>query len=148
MRKQTRLPVPFVPVPTRLIDEVMPTLGDTEWRILCVVTRATLGWREGAGRKRRDWITHAQLKRRTGRAGEAVSRAVQSLVRRGCLIVSDESGVVLPTPDVRRRSGGRLYYQLSPALASRSQTGTLSVTGLREPKTTKETRDKESKGCG
>jgi hypothetical protein len=131
-----------------LIDEVMPALRDTEWRVLCVVVRGTLGWREGDGRKRRDWITHSQLKRRTGRASEAVSRAVQSLVRRGYLIVSDESGVELLSPHRRRRSGSRLYFQLSPAITSRARPDSVSVIEFREPKTTIENPDKESNGCG
>ena len=119
MRK-TRLHTPFVPLPTRLIDEVMPALGDTEWRVLCVVTRCTLGWvsPDGKGRKRRDWLTHSQLKRRTGRAGEAVSRAVDRLVRRGLIEVVDRKGSSIHTASERRRLRGRLYYGLSTAILS------------------------------
>ena len=27
----------YTPFPNKLIDEVMPTLRDTEWRVLCVI---------------------------------------------------------------------------------------------------------------
>ena len=36
--------VPWHPVPTRLVDEVMPALKDTELRVLLVVLRQTWGW--------------------------------------------------------------------------------------------------------
>lgn len=109
----TPLPVPFVPLPTRLIDELMPALSDTEWRVVCVVARATVGWRISGGHKPRDWLTQSQLKRRTGRASAAVSKAVDRLVRRGLLEVTDLSGLPLRTPAARRRSRSRLYYALS-----------------------------------
>ena len=106
------------PIPTRLVDEVMPRLRDTELRVLLVVVRQTLGWQEGPDpmhRKERDWLTQSQLMRRTGRASAAVARAVDALVRDGLIEVLDRAG----TPAGRRRRNGaaisgRLYYRLSP----------------------------------
>lgn len=71
--------VGVVPVPNYVFDELLPGLGDTELRLLLVVLRGTLGYREpdGAGGwrpKQRDWISHGQLLRRTGRGSEAISR--------------------------------------------------------------------------
>src|SRR4051812_27572085 len=63
------------PVPHWLLDEAMPLLSDTELRVLLVVTRSTLGWREGEGRKESDWLSHRQLQARTGRSSAVVSRA-------------------------------------------------------------------------
>jgi hypothetical protein len=103
----------FVPVPNALFDEVLPTLRDTELRVLLIVVRQTLGWREGRTRyKRRDWLSRSQLTRRTGRASEAVSAAVDALVRRGLIVVEDTAGNPLATPEARRRHIGRLYYRL------------------------------------
>jgi len=59
----------FVPFPSALLDEWLPRLKDTEWRLLCVVVRQTLGWKNGKGRKRRDWMSQSQLMKRTGRYG-------------------------------------------------------------------------------
>ena len=104
------------PVPTWLVDEVMPRLRDTELRVLLVVVRQTLGWQEGPDpmhRKERDWLTQSQLLRRTGRASEAVSRAVDALVRAGLIEVLDQAGSALVTPAERRRHLRRLYYRLS-----------------------------------
>ena len=41
-----------------------------------------LGWKDGqGGRKQADWLTQSQLKARTGRASEAISRAIDGLVQ-------------------------------------------------------------------
>ena len=103
------------PVPNDLLDRVMPTLRDTELRVLLVVVRQTIGWQAGqysGQRKERDWLTQSQLMRRTGRANGAVSRAVDALVRAGLITVTDRGGTLLKTPAERRRYLGNLYYQL------------------------------------
>lgn len=107
---------PVVPVPAVYIDAVMPALSDPEWRVLCIVIRQTLGWRdEGdrALRKSRDWLSHSQLKTRTGKSGDAISRAVDSLIRFGLILVETEDGKLLNHPSARRRARTRLYYRLA-----------------------------------
>src|ERR1051326_1992256 len=101
---EPRFPVRSTPFPSHLLDTVMPVLKDTEWRVLCVVVRATLGWTEGAGgqRKPQDWLTQSQLKERTGRASEAISHAIDTLVKKGLLEVHDEIGRMLASPQERR----------------------------------------------
>lgn len=56
------------PVPNWLFDE-MPTLEDTEFRLLLLVVRQTRGWQDArtGGRKERDWITRSQRIAKTGR---------------------------------------------------------------------------------
>jgi hypothetical protein len=118
-----------VPVPNTLFDEVLPTLRDTELRVLLIVVRQTLGWREGRTRyKRRDWLSRSQLTRRTGRASEAVSAAVDALARRGLIVVEDTAGNALATPEARRRHIGRLYYRL-PSSAEEGEPGDMWKTG-------------------
>lgn len=104
------------PVPVRLVDEVMPDLRDTELRVLLVVLRQTWGWRAdrlaGSGaHKRRDWLSHRQLCRRTGRGSDAVSAAVASLTAAGLIVVEDGGGRPLAMPEERRRCLGRLYFR-------------------------------------
>lgn len=106
-----------VPVPNALFDELLPRLSDPELRLLLVVVRATLGWREADGRggwryRRRDWLTNRLLARRTGCSSAAVSRAVQSLLAAGLIRVESAEGEVLATPGARRRNMGRLYFGL------------------------------------
>jgi hypothetical protein len=109
------------PFPNYLLDAVMPALSDTQWRVLCVVVRQTLGWQDKASqqdkagqaaRKTTDWLTHAQLKQRTQRGNSAVSKAVDTLVRKGVIVVTDEAGRVLATPRERQACRSRLGYRL------------------------------------
>jgi len=103
------------PFPNALIDEVMPCLKDTPWRVLCVIVRQTLGWQDGASglRKERDWLTRSQLKARTGRNSEAIALAIDTLVKQGYITVQNNKGVPLKTPQERRKNHGRIYYGLT-----------------------------------
>ena len=145
---------PFTPFPSVLVDAVMPTLKDTEWRLLCVIVRQTLGWQDKRQRGASDWLTHSQLKARTGRASAAVCGAVDVLVRRGMIEVHDEAGQPMLTPQERRRHQGRLLFRLQirflERLSLEAQSGQAlwksgkasSKSENRIAKTTKETQDK------
>ncbi len=111
-------PTRITAFPNALVDEEMPNLSDTEWRILCVLVRQTLGWQEerGGSRKVRDWLTNSQLKTRTGRESAAVSRAIQSLLIKRLIVVEDSEGKPLLASRQRQRQLGRLYFRLHPRL--------------------------------
>lgn len=98
-----------VSIPSAILDRWMPKLKDTELRILLLVARQTIG-RSG---KEVDWLAHSQLRKRTGRASEAVSAAVDSLIQKGLLEVVTVTGERLPTPEARRFHRGILLYRLS-----------------------------------
>lgn len=101
------------PFPNALIDQAMPLLSDTAWRILCIVVRQTNGWHDGPGRRRSaDWLSHSQLKRRSGRQGAAVSRAIDALCKLRLIAVRDGSGRLLNSAPERRRSRTALFYSL------------------------------------
>jgi len=106
----------FVPFPTILLDEHMPKLKDTEWRLLCVVVRQTLGWQTAKGRKRRDWMTQRQLMGRTGRNSAALSAALDVLVRRNLVECLNSKGELLTTSQQRRNHRGRIYFALAARL--------------------------------
>lgn len=107
------------PFPNFLLDRVMPRLGDTEWRLLCVVVRQTFGWHLGGGvRKKSDWLSHFQLKQRTGRQSAAISRAISVLIRAGLIVVRDEHGRTLWSAAARRRSHQHLVFAVHPLIAS------------------------------
>lgn len=99
------------PVPNLVIDDLMPRLRDTEFRLLLVVLRQTWGWH-----KERDWLTHSQLKRRTGRSSAALSKAISVLVRANLILVRNRSGEILETATERRREQASLYFSLHPVL--------------------------------
>ena len=103
----------FTAFPNVLLDTLMPTLKDTEWRLLCVIVRQTIGWSEGNGqRKQRDWLTQRQLSARTGRNSAALSAAIDTLVCRSLIHTWTEAGELLMTRQERRRYQGRLYFGL------------------------------------
>jgi hypothetical protein len=114
--KREEDPSHFTPFPNWLIDEVMPYVRDTEFRILVIIARQTLGWLNPhtGKRKQMDWLTQSQLKRRTGRASEAISHAIEVLVRRGFIEVVDNSGKIFRSAKERRRCTKNLYYRLAP----------------------------------
>lgn len=107
------------PFPNFLLDRVMPRLTDTQWRLACVVVRSTFGWNQADGtRKTADWLSHSQLKRKTGRSSAAISQAIAQLVQIGLLLVHDGHGVELTTPAMRRRSHSHLSFSVNPLITS------------------------------
>ena len=123
------------PFPNYLLNEVMPILKDTEWRLLCVIVRQTLGWKDATTgtRKSSDWMTRAQLIEKTGRNSEALSNALDSLIRQNVVEAQDGKGKSLRTPQERRQVRGRTYYSLHPLLIQRlNRVGTTSDNEHRE----------------
>ena len=84
----------------------MASLTDTELRVALVVLRQTVG--RG---KARDWLARSLMVARTGRSPDAVSRATDSLVRNGILIVEDAGGRIYDTPKARRAARAPLYFR-------------------------------------
>ena len=80
-RLKSNLPVGygrFTRTPNYLLDRLLPTLRDTELRVLLVVTRATTGWnRDGRAVE----MSYRQLAQRTGRSRTAIVEALRSLER-------------------------------------------------------------------
>lgn len=99
------------PFPNLLLDRVMPFLSDTEWRVLCVIVRQTYGWQKSA-----DWLSQSQLKARTGRESAALSRAIDTLVKRGLVLVQDGKERRLHSTSERRRSRSKLVFAVHPRL--------------------------------
>ncbi|MBV6459401.1 MAG: hypothetical protein HONBIEJF_02549 [Fimbriimonadaceae bacterium] len=102
------------PFPDWLLDKLMPRLRDVEWRLICVLVRQTLGWQTGDGkRKHSDWLSHSQLRRRTGRSSSAISPAIDFLCRNRLIEVEDGQGQPLRTAFERRRHRGRLFFRVN-----------------------------------
>lgn len=130
----------MTPVPNALFDRLLPALKDTELRVLLVVLRSTAGWTTGTSteRKGRDWISSAQMRRRTGRASEAVSAAIAALVDGGLLVVENREGGILRSAEERRRHLGRQFYRLGDGAGLWTTLGkTTPLCQPGKPKTTK-----------
>ena len=130
------------PFPNVILDVFMRKLKDTEFRVLCVVVRATLGYQLKTGqRKGEDWLSHSQLKARTGRHSEAVSKAIRSLVERDLVVVRGADGELLHEAAARMNHRSRLYFSLSSGLLALIET--LSISEVRKSKVTKANQTKE-----
>jgi hypothetical protein len=106
---------PIVPMPSFYLDQVMPALTDSEWRVLCVVIRQTLGWidPENFGeRKQRDWLTQSQFRIRTGKSRDSLSRALVGLLAKNLIRIENREGTLLDTPRKRQMAREHLYYSL------------------------------------
>lgn len=102
------------PFPDWLLDKLMPRLRDVEWRLICVLVRQTLGWQTGNGNpKQSDWLSHSQLRRRTGRSSSAISPAIEFICRNRLVEIDDGQGKTLRTAFERRKHRGRLYFRLN-----------------------------------
>jgi len=95
-----------------MFDRYFAELKPTEAIVMLIIFRQTLGWRNPVTgeRKRRDWISYSQFHKKTGFSKATVSGAIQTLVERHLLLVSDSDGKYLLTP--RSRCGKtRLYFE-------------------------------------
>jgi len=103
------------PFPNVLLDELMPKLRDSEWRLVCIVVRQTLGWVDPltGRRKRSDWLSHRQLIIRSGRQSAALSRALDVLSRSEVIDITDDFGRRLETAAKRRRHRGKMRIGLN-----------------------------------
>jgi len=103
------------PVPNVLFDIFLKDLQIAELKVLLVVIRQTLGWRDKQtlyGRKEIDWISNEQLKEKTGSSRRAISSAIVKLVNMHLIEVLDAKGTLLFDP-VKRQGKSRLYFRLS-----------------------------------
>jgi|GEM_PF-4522011 len=102
------------PFPDWLLDKLMPRLRDVEWRLICVLCRQTLGWQNDDGTpKHSDWLSHSQLRRRTGRSSSAISPAIDFLCRNRLVEIDDGQGNPLRKAFERRRHRGPLFFRLN-----------------------------------
>ena len=69
-------------MPNHLMDQLMPSLRDTELRVLLVLIRYTIGWKAP---REHAFLTYGFLCRRTGRQSEAIARAIRNLERLGLI---------------------------------------------------------------
>ncbi|MCC7434212.1 MAG: hypothetical protein IT363_05970 [Methanoregulaceae archaeon] len=76
---------PWTKTPNIVIDKLMPTLRDTEFRVLVILIRSTMGWnRSGAV-----VLSYRTLKQRTGRSSEAIANALRRLEAQGVIHILD-----------------------------------------------------------
>lgn len=101
------------PVPNQVLDEYWSQISGAEAKILGVIIRATFGWmdKHTGKRKTRDWISHSQFSKKAGLSDRTVTTAIQSLIEKGMIKVTDTTGQSLTEPH-QRKFRQRIYYSL------------------------------------
>ena len=131
------------PVPNGVFDKHLRTLKASELKVLLVIIRQTLGWKNK--RFKRDWISSSFFENKTGLSKRGIGEAITSLQAKQLIWVTDYKGLVLSKP-IERKYTVRKYF----ALRNKSCENTTPVVRkkLHQPaqilRSTKETNTKEN----
>lgn len=100
------------PIPNSFFDYHLATLKPSETHVLLTIFRQTIGWQDSytGGRKKKDWITTSQFMKRTGLSDKTVTSAIDGLIEKQLITVTDLYGNVLYSPE-QRRGKTRIYYE-------------------------------------
>ncbi|MBX7227746.1 MAG: hypothetical protein K1X55_17050 [Chitinophagales bacterium] len=125
------------PIPNEFFKH-LPTLTLAEIRVLLVVIRQTFGWMDSKThmRKVKDRMTYSYLLKKTGLYRSALPKAIQGLVEKQLLIITDIQGTLLHEPH-KRRGKPLLFYQfrqVSNMSIPRLKSHTTQVSNLRHNK--------------
>jgi hypothetical protein len=103
------------PLPHVVLEAAL-TLPEAQARLLLLVSRQTLGFTAGPGKRRAvARLSHAQIGVRIGRSSTAISQAIESLVSQGYLEVVDAEGRLLATGRARQLQRAPLCFRLPRA---------------------------------
>ncbi len=115
------------PTPNELYNGEMRKMGDTELRIVLIVTRSTLGWqvdKKTGMRKQEDWISYYQLKERSGRGYTSIAKAIDVCIKNGWIEARDSEGNILDSKN--KRIGKKIYYRLGRIFLDKIETSSES----------------------
>lgn len=101
------------PVPNGIFEH-MKILTGTELKALLLIVRSTLGWRDKltGKRKNRDWIAHSQFVQKAGISDRSVTSAIQGLIEKDIIEVTDREGNSLKNPKDRQQCP-QVFYGLA-----------------------------------
>jgi len=105
-------------VPNAVFDRHLRDLKIAELKLLLVVIRQTLGWKDEkteSKRKEQDWLCGKQLMEKTGCSDRSISLAIDALVQYRLIQVTDDKGNILNLPS-ERKGKSRLYFRLGRTL--------------------------------
>ncbi len=106
------------PVPNILFDVYMKELKMAELKVLLIIIRQTLGWKDiktKSERKELDWISSSQLVLKTGTSRRAINEAIHTLMEKKLIEVLSQKGDLLDTPE-KRRGQQKLFFRISGAM--------------------------------
>ncbi len=100
-------------VPNIVFDSYLKDLSGTEFKVLLIIIRQTIGWVNTSGtRKERDWISYRCFEEKTGISKKSVTKAIQTLVDQKLILVTDKHGESIH--GIRSRK--RRYYGINPSV--------------------------------
>lgn len=97
-------------VPNIIFDNHLSNLTYSELKLLLFIIRKTFGYiTKNKKRKTRDRIAHSQFIKFTGISRRSLPQAIQSLILKQLITVTDYHGNLLHTPDSRKGKIGIFY---------------------------------------
>jgi hypothetical protein len=103
-------PTGFVPLPHYFLVKILPTLSDTELRVLLIILSRTVGWKQKNASPTRVRLSRVALSIATGRSNTSVSQAIEGLSGKGLIVIENATGLPLLTAHTRQKSPA-LYYR-------------------------------------
>lgn len=92
------------PISNILFDTFLPSLTHAQLKILLLVLRQTAGWN-----KSRDRMTYSQLMEKTGLSRRVIAKAIQSLIDKRLLVITDYQETILSRP-VDRQGKTSIFF--------------------------------------
>jgi len=109
--------------PNSLFDIHLKTLLNSELKVLLVIIRKTIGIADvnnKGSRMERAWISQKLFHICTNLSGRAISTAIDSLIQKDLIIVTDHSGQILKNKNARR-GASRLYFSSNSLLEKKEE---------------------------
>ena len=102
-------------LPNEIVDQYLPYLPVSQLKVLLVVIRQTIGWRDKkTGKpKRKDWISISLFSKKTGLTYKSVSIAIKELIEKELIVALDYHEQELHTSK-DRRGKKRIFYAYAP----------------------------------
>lgn len=101
-------------IPNIIFDIHLPVLKESELKVLLIVFRQTVGWidKKTGSRKTHDRISRSQFVRKTGLSCKIISKAIQSLLTKGLISITDQSrNLLISSSD--RKGKKKIYYSFN-----------------------------------
>ncbi|MFD2565915.1 hypothetical protein [Pseudotenacibaculum haliotis] len=97
--------------PNELFDKHLH-LKEVELKVLLVVIRQTYGYydKKRGRHKEWDWLTISFFVKKTSKSRKAIGLAIQLLINKRLIMVKNERGMLVHTPELRRLSK-KLYFK-------------------------------------
>ena len=129
----------FTAVDNAIFDHIMPKLNGSEWMVLCLIIRKTIGWHKDA-----DGISYSQFIEHTGiKSNTTIQKALNGLIDKRLIELGKSSD---PTAPHHYRLNKKYTIGITETV---TQPITFSVTQpLTETVNTKEKINKNKKGSG